>query len=188
MKRILSFVLSLVILVTAVTYFKNSPFMQTAHAAHPGESVTSNGYTYIHEPAYQLYNESDPNQILLYTTAYVQDWAASGTSVHLPGTKTTRGAIGGTGDLNGNFFFSSGKSNYNNISYGVVKTDADTLRNGTVGTSDEQAFLKNWSLTRMLWVQTSSQDGINNASGTCYYWNLICKFASAIDLSKMTHL
>ena len=189
LKRTSSFLLSLVIMFTGVLYFKHISIVPVVQAANPGESVTSNGYTYIHEPAYQYYDANDPNQILLYTTANLQNWAASGTSVHLPGTATTRGGIGTSGQsINGNFFFSSGKNNYNNISYGVVKTDTDTLANGTVGTTAEQTFMKNWGLTRMAWFKTSAKDGINVASGTCYYWNLICKFNSAIDLSKMTHL
>ncbi len=189
MKRILSFVLSFVLVVTAVTCFKNNLFVQIVQAANPGESVTSNGYTYIQEPPYMHYDSTDPNQMQLFSTARITNYAASGTDYHhLTGAAASAGEFGGTGNIGGSFLFESGAGNTSNCNYSVIKTTSDSQANGNAATASETTFMNNWGITRMARFQTTAKAGIAEASGTCYYFNLIYQFDRNVDISNMTHL
>ncbi len=191
-KRLISIVLTVVILFVTMV-FPESPLQQTT-LAFPGDEITSDGYTYIDEPGFREYNENDPNQYLLFSTAQTTDWLASGTNYMV---LSPIGTASGTASRNGYIHFSNANSNTTGIHYNVIQRDGG---NGATPSADQTLVMDAWGVDRMVYFYTSDSDMnaeggtgvfdgvVDDGSSWHYYYNLKFRFPFAVDLTKYTHL
>ncbi len=173
-------------LFTALVY-TDTPLVEQVYAAHPGETVTSNGYTYIQEMGHQTYNTADPESILLFDTAHVANWASytSYWDMTSIGTSYTTPGAAPQGRIN----YQTDAGTITGLNYRVLRHSSDGATSGDTATagSVEEKMLTNWNRTRMaaFWSTTAS----TASDSTYHYWYILnMKFNSNVDLSKMTHL
>ncbi len=181
MKRILSFVLSLVLVVTAVTCFKSDLFVQNVQA-YPGQVV--NGV--YEELGFREYDATDPNSMLLYDTRHISGWAGS-TEWHFPGTGTSREAPGaGTGN-NGNFYFNYGDTSAT-VPSSSFTVPAINVTPGHTPTADQTSMMNAWKTNKMLGIWNPDKNEVSTGGSWHYWYDFQVFFNTSYDLRKFTHV